>query len=92
VVEVEGERAALKRQPVAIDDVGIAVAIRPAEARCVDRELAAVDRRVPAERPPVAVEVRGEELVCVHDRRRPAAAAVLLVETADGEDVIHVVV
>ena len=74
VVQLEREVALGEREVVAVGDVGVAVRRRATEAVDRQRELALVDRRVPAERALVAAEVVGQVLVGVDDRRRPAPA------------------
>ena len=67
-----GRRA--ERQRGRVRDVGVAVLLRPAEARRPGGELALVDRRVPAERLLVAVEVRRQPGVPVDDAAAASAS------------------
>ena len=92
VMQFERELTARERELLRVGDVGIAVLARPRELRHVDRELATVDRRVPAAGLLVAPEVGRHLLVGVHDRAGPAVVGGLRVEQRRAEHVVDVVV
>ncbi len=75
-----------------VGDIGVAVLARPGELRHVDRELAPVDRRVPADRLLVATEVGGQVLVGVDHRTLPPLVGRFGVEQCRAEHVVDVVV
>ncbi len=91
VMQLERQVATRERQVVRVGDVGVAVGVGPCEVVDRQRELALVDRCVPAERALVAAEVVGEVLVGVDRRGRPPLLGRLGLEAPGPEDVVDVV-
>ena len=92
VPQFEGEVSLAECERLRVGDVRVAARFGETVVRRGDRELAGVDRRIPADRLLVAVKVAAEVLVAVDQRPRPALLRSLRLKRPDAEDVVHVVV